>query len=141
MERGIAARAFGAHGLIADGQLAPKRQKGPATFKQWSEHWTVFEAAMVSLRVATPVALEAYYRGIATLMEWYPTSWPEISLAEELVRKEQWARMLEVGLRTEVTNVAGEEVTAIRGQGRLVLARMVPERAPDLFAQSALCQP
>ena len=66
---------------------------------------------MVSLRVATPVALEAYYRGVANLMEWYPSSWPEISVAEELVRKEQWALMLENGLRTKVTNAAGEETT------------------------------
>ena len=43
----------------ADGQWAPKRHKGPATYRQWIEHWKVFEAAMMSLRAATPVSLEA----------------------------------------------------------------------------------
>ena len=58
------------------------------------------------LRAATPVAQEQYYKGIQVLHEDYPTSWDEISLADELVRKEQWALMLDVGLTTRVLSRA-----------------------------------
>ena len=86
--------------MSADGEWAPKRHKGPSTYRTWCTCWRVFEAAMTMLRVASPTTLERYFTGIATLVEWCPTSWEEISTADEIVRREQWPMMLEIGLAT-----------------------------------------
>ena len=83
-DRGLAARAFGTHAMNADGEWAPKRHKGPGSYRVWLECWGVFEAAAIMLRLATPVTLDRYAKGIATLVDDYPGCWAEVSLAAGL---------------------------------------------------------
>ena len=65
--------AFAPQVRSADGAWRPTRGHGPMSFRAWSRHWAVFEAAMISLGHATPEGLEDYRRGIEKLAERFDT--------------------------------------------------------------------
>ena len=97
-KRSLKARHFVTRALGAGGEWRVKRLRGPSTFTDWKASWAVFHNALLMLGAASPAALNSYFKGLETLLTRFPSAWPEIATADELVRSEQWDLLLEEGL-------------------------------------------
>ena len=78
-----------------NGQLETKTIAGPPDHDAWLAHFRVFRAAMVMCRGASPATLDRYALGIRNLLLRYPGSWGLVCIADEIVRGEQWPRLME----------------------------------------------
>ena len=63
---------------------------GPSHFEAWRKAWRVFRTAAISLRIASPAALDLYEAGIRVLSVSYSQAWGVILRADETMRTEQW---------------------------------------------------
>ena len=75
------------------GELEKRQFKGPQSFEEWECCWMVFRTAMISLGLASPGDLDAYYEGIRALVRRYPTRWAAISEMDTDLRGDGWDRM------------------------------------------------
>ena len=73
--------------------LVSRKVHGPADFAGWKCCWKVFKTAAISLMIASPGALKAYVGGLKMILLQYPSAWPLLFTADNIMREERWSRL------------------------------------------------
>ena len=76
--------------IFVEGRLTTLRLGGPEDYEQRKACWALFRAAIICLDAMSLATLDAYERGIASLVRLFPSHWPIIYCADETMRMEQW---------------------------------------------------
>ena len=76
--------------VFVNNTLQQRVMKGPSNFTSWTDSWSVFRTAMLSLQEASPQVLDDYQRGIRSLVQIHPDAWGLIFAADEIMRSEVW---------------------------------------------------
>jgi hypothetical protein len=80
--------------LVGD-TFVRKLVEGPGTFEAWSQSWSLFAVAMVTLGEASLGSLQLYYSGVVKLMRLFPDRWPVLLTTDVIVRSERWGALRE----------------------------------------------